>query len=233
MEGITFADAILLSLIIRLCRFAKKNEVFLKTETVMKRLNRSKDAVEKIIASLKKRHPHLVEIHSKGYGFRKMRYIQVVDQRLLDIIGDVRKVKSVEDQRQEKIEYYERLNDLFSRDRLTLDEIRSVTKIDPARVVFYHVLVRCIREMHGFLIMMTPPILGYLKNRLDQGCIAHMRDIKRIVDAVANVKLEGKTDDLRRMSAVVQSYYETNENFVIEDFNYERLENELRTRRAA
>ena len=93
LEDITSWDVILLSLIISFCHYAKSNEIYLKTKTLMQRFKRSESQVKRMIKRLEDKK--LIAVYSKGYGHYKMRYIQAIDPRILALIGNVAKAPSV------------------------------------------------------------------------------------------------------------------------------------------
>ena len=224
-EDITPWDVIVLSLVISFCHYAESNEIYLKTKTLMQRFKRSESQVKRMIKRLEDKK--YIEVYSKGYGHYKMRYIQVVDARLQRLIGDAKIAPSVASQVEAKMTYYEELNSLFLKARISKEEVKSVTNIPYARVLYYHVLFRSLRETRGISVNVEPAVLGYLKVSIDDGELMKLGDIKRIVTAVGNAEVEGLTDGKSIMHRVIWSINATNENYVSEGFSYERLEREL------
>lgn len=226
LEDITSWDVILLSLIISFCHYAKSNEIYLKTKTLMQRFKRSESQVKRMIKRLEDKK--LIAVYSKGYGHYKMRYIQAIDPRILALIGNVAKAPSVQSRVDSRKEYYQNMNILCSKDRITEQEIREVSNITPDRVLYYQVLLRCLREIKKRYITIDPSVIGYLKGTIADRDIYKITDVKRIVDGVRDAKIEGVSEDISIVRMVVISINCVPENCIHEKFSYERLEQELK-----
>lgn len=225
IKGVSFGDVVLLSLIISLCHYAKWNEIYLKSKTLMRRFRRSESQVKRMIKSLETKK--LVEVYSKGYAYYKMRHIQVKDQRILRLIGEVRIAPSIESQIAARSVFYEKINDLLSRDRITEQETKEVGNIPYARMLYCHVLFRALRELKGCFLKLDSALYGYLKRSIVDDDLRKIADLKRVVTAVKDAKIQDETTDISIVYRVVDSLRITNENFVAAPFSYEKFEHEL------
>lgn len=227
IEGVTFGDVVLLSLIVSLCHYAKSNEIYLKSHTLMRRFKRSESQVKRMIRSLEEKK--LIDVYCKGYSYDKMRFIQVVDERLQEFIGDVKIAPSVESQAEAKKTFYQRLNNLFAKDQISKEDAQKVANIPYVRILYYHALLRSLREIRGISVNVEPGVMGYLKTVIDDGEVMKLGDIRRIVAAVKNARIEDSADGKSIAYQVIHSLYATPENFNQEAFTYERLGKELRS----
>ena len=225
IEGLAFGDVVLLSLILSLCAYRCSNEIYLKSKTLTKRFRRSDSQVKRMIKSLEDKS--LIAVYSKGYGHFKMRYIQVVDERLLKLLGNVEIAVSVESHVESRASFYANLNLLLAKDRISEKEARETTNIPYWRLVFYHLIVRALREIKKRTVHLDPAAMGYLRAHVTDGDLLKIGDIRRIIDGVKNANLEGVLDAKSVLYWVMRSFNSTPENFP-EAFTYERFEEGLR-----
>ena len=224
IEDITFSDVVLLSLILSLCAYRHSNEIYLKSKTLTKRFRRSDSQVKRMIKSLEDKR--LIAVYSKGYGHFKMRHVQVLDERLLKLLGNVEIAVSVESHVESRAIFYANLNLLLAKDRISEQEARETTNIPYWRLVFYHLFVRALREIRNITISLDAAAMGYLRAHVTDGDTLKIGDIRRIIDGVKNVNLEGVLDAKSVLYRVMRSFNSTPENFP-EAFTYERFEREL------